>query len=131
VGTQETNLRNYQMLIGQYPAWIQMGIASQVEMANAVRLFVEELGYKNTTEFVFSAQQIQQNMQQQQQMQQMQMQMQMQMQQEQAQMQAGMEQEKLKIEYMKALGAMDRGQNGATGGRQGVGVRSQESAVVY
>lgn len=86
-------MQNLQMLLSIYPQLLQMGAASPIHVAFVVGKMVEEMGWKNKQEFVFTPEQIQQNMMAQQQQQMMMMQQQQAMQQQQMEQQAAMQQQ--------------------------------------
>ena len=57
VGTKETTIQNMQMLLQLYPTLLQMGIADQENIYNAVKKLIEEMGYKNVDAFIKDPQQ--------------------------------------------------------------------------
>lgn len=61
-GTKETNVQQLQLLLGMYPQLLQMGIATPQNVYKCVKKLVEEMGYKNSDDYVTDPQQLMQQM---------------------------------------------------------------------
>lgn len=61
-GTKETNVQQLQLLLGMYPQLLQMRIATPVNVYNCVKKLIEEMGYKNSDDYVTDPEQLMQQM---------------------------------------------------------------------
>lgn len=61
-GTKEINIQQLQLLLGMYPQLLQMRIATPENVYKCVKKLIEEMGYKNSDDYVTDPQQLMQQM---------------------------------------------------------------------
>lgn len=61
-GTKEVNIQQLQLLLGMYPQLLQMRIATPQNVYKCVKKLIEEMGYKNSDDYVTDPQQLMQQM---------------------------------------------------------------------
>lgn len=66
-GTKEVNIQQLQLLLGMYPQLLQLKIATPQNVYKCVKKLIEEMGYKNSDDYVTDPEQLMQQMAQQEQ----------------------------------------------------------------